>query len=500
MDRRSSFRRTYTYVLARVPTRRHASAAASILLVWGLIGSATSPATTLVPEATATAPLAAAPQQFRELQAKQVKTTSEAPAAEGNPQTGYDYIAAQAVSTTQPSPRQPSGITQEPAASEPIGEASSPVEISAITPLCPTLSINTAYTLSGTTTGGSYCYHFQVTQRAKTQVFLISQNASTNFALTLIRHEENDTLTVLGTSDHPGNADEVLLALTEPGHYYWLLDANASDGSPFQFGAIVNTAADAHELNDVPELATVIPDDRAPMIGNMDSVQDVDYFRYTAQFGQDVFVRLDDTFGLNEWRLEYFTGSFWSPLGANTDVLLSGLPTPATIYLRISPNASAPINAAHTYRLVVGSFVRASDMVVVSSPENLARVPLSATPEPLVTQAHNQLNWSMRVLDSKGNPVRGVEVDFILAADEIPAAAHPALSNAAGIAGGSLTLPDCTGNLVVFHTNAGNQWRTEYDVGLWLIVVPHTIEGEVGVGGPSVPNVTFGHICRQTLQ
>ena len=106
----------------------------------------------------------------------------------------------------------------------------------------------------------------------------------------------------------------------------------------------------------------------------------------------------------------------------------------------------------------------------------------------------------MRVLDSKGNPVRGVQVDFILGADEIPLAAHPALSNAAGIAGGSITLPDCSGNFDVLHTDLGYPWRTEYDVGIWLIEVPHTIEGEVGVGGPNVPNVTFGHICRQTLQ
>jgi len=467
-------------------------------LAWGVFTSATSFATTPVPDARATASLSAAPQQLQGLSRQR---STKTPAVPTEPQTTYDYIAAQAVGTTQPTTaRRPPSGAQKVAADDIDSGVSAPSAISTITPLCPTLSVNTAYTLSGTTTGGSYCYHFQVTQRAKTQVFLIGQNASTDFALTLVRHEENDTLTVLGTSDQVGNADEVLLALTEPGHYYWLMDAYASDGSPFQFGAILNTAADAHELNDAPELATVIPDDRTPMIGNMDSAQDVDYFSYTAQYGQDVFVRMDDTFGLGEWTLEYFTGSFWSPISANTDSMFSNLPTPATIYLRVSPTASVPLNTAHTYQLVVGSFVRASDMVNVSSPENLVPVPLGATPSPLVTQAHNQLNWSIRVLDSKGNPVRGVQVNFILGADEIPTAAHPAFSNSAGIASGSLTLPDCFGNGDVLHTGQGYLWLTEYDVGAWLIHVPHTIPGEVGVGGPNVPSVTFGHICRQTIQ
>ncbi len=106
--------------------------------------------------------------------------------------------------------------------------------LNTVTPLCTVLSINTSYSLSGTATGGSYCYGFQVTQRAKTQVFLTGQNANTNFALTLIRHNDDDTLTVLGTSDQAGNANESLLTLTQPGLYYWLMDANASDGSSIQ--------------------------------------------------------------------------------------------------------------------------------------------------------------------------------------------------------------------------------------------------------------------------
>lgn len=469
-----------------------------LLIGWCLLASATAFADVRAELPRENAPLSTAPQNLQNLRSQEIATP---PATELEITDGYiEAIPLQTV------PRRSESITlQHPTERASMQEKLSDQMqgarlMSSITPLCPTLSINTLYTLTGTTTGGSYCYHFQVTQRAKTQVFLIGQNANTDFALTLIRHEEDDTLTVLGTSDQTGNTDESLLALTQPGHYYWLMTANASDGSAFQFGALVNTAADAHELNDVPGLATVIPNDRTPMIGNMDSAQDVDYFQFVAQHGQDVFVRMDDTFGLGEWQLEYFTGTFWAPLNANVDYRFSDLPTPATLTLRILPNPSVALNTAHTYKLVVGSFVRSSDQVNVGTTENLARISLSDTNPPLVTQVHNELNWSIRVLDSKGNPVQGVQVDFIWGTNDIPTQVHSALSNAAGIASGTVNPPDCTGDFTIFHTSGGQNWKTEFDVGAWSIAVPHTLPGEVGVGGENEPAVTLGHICRQTLQ
>src|SRR6185369_4229447 len=58
-----------------------------------------------------------------------------------------------------------SGVTAAPDGDAPTPDTPS---VSAITPLCPVLAINTTYTLSGTAAGGSYCYGFQITQRAKT--------------------------------------------------------------------------------------------------------------------------------------------------------------------------------------------------------------------------------------------------------------------------------------------------------------------------------------------
>ncbi|WP_029655448.1 hypothetical protein [Marinobacter daepoensis] len=436
-------------------------------------------------------PLSSAPADFSKIE---TISSGKGQAASTQPEKTYYNFEAVPVRSYKPLERQP----KVDATSETDTQIQSKIATSAITPLCTTLSTDTSYTLDGTTTGGSYCYHFEITQRAKTQVFLTGQNANTDFALTLVRHEEDDTLTSLGTSDQPGNADEGLLALTQPGNYYWLMDANASDGSAFQFGAIANTAIDAHELNDAVSLSTTIPNNRTPMIGSMDSAQDIDYFSFVAENGQDLQLRFTDTYSQNEWVVEYFTGTAWSSLNTNTLYNLNDLPTPYTLHVRVSPNPAAPVNPAHEYELVVGARVTASDSVDVGSDENLVR--MSNTPVFLTDQVHNELNWSMRVLDSRGNPVEGAEVTFYYYTNDIPLTGDTVISKSSGIASNTISLPDCIGSYSTTDYSGGYTWLSEFNVGEWWIRVKDTDHNDVGVGGDNYPAVTLGHVCDQTIQ
>ena len=369
-----------------------------------------------------------------------------------------------------------------------------PITTNAVTPLCTVLNINTSYSLSGTATGGSYCYGFQITQRAKTQVFISGQNASTNFALTLIKHNDDDTLTVLGTSDNAGNANEGLLALTQPGLYYWLMDANASDGSSFNFGAIVNTNADANELNDTLGLATTFPAVRTTLSGNMDSATDVDYFQFVSQNGQSVVLRLNDSFGLNEWIFQYYTGSAWSTLSANQHYTLTVAAAPSTVYVRVLPNPSATLNPAHSYGLLVGSQVASSDNIDAFTTESIVRVQNPF----LVDQAHQFLNWTIRLRDSAGNPVQGAVANFNWRWEgSTTINTSTAVSNSAGVASGVANLGSCSGTYIVQETTAGQTWRTWFDIGAWDLKVTGASSLDVGVGGPNFPDVSLGHICSQ---
>lgn len=62
------------------------------------------------------------------------------------------------------------------------------------------------------------------------------------------------------------------------------------------------------------------------------------------------------------------------------------------------------VNPDHEYELLVGTRITSSDSVNVGSNENLARIGLNGFNPYLTVQAHNELNWSIRVLDSNGDP------------------------------------------------------------------------------------------------
>jgi hypothetical protein len=347
--------------------------------------------------------------------------------------------------------------------------------------------------LTGTATGGSYCYAFQITQRAKTQVYITGQSANTDFALTLVRNEEDGTLTSLGTSDSPGNATESLIALTQPGIYYWLMTANASDGSAFNFGSNVNVNADANELNDTLALATPVAD-HAVATGNMDSGSDLDYFRFVAQNGQDVILELGDAFGANEWVFELDNGGTWIPLSVNTYYTLSGLTAPTTVYVRVRANPSATVNPAHTYQLLLGGQVESSAGARAFTNENL--IFINTNPF-LTTQVHNQLFWSIVLYDSTGHPVPGAKANFNW---QLLGVVHTvsAISDASGTASGQVNLGNCTGaNTITQTAPNGQTWRTDFDAGAWNMTVDNT--NNAGVGGPNFPSVTLGHICTQTF-
>jgi hypothetical protein len=374
-------------------------------------------------------------------------------------------------------------------------------QATAYTPLCSTLSINTAYSLNGTVPGGQYCFHFEVTERAKTEAFLIGQAASTDFALTLLRHEDDGSFTYMGGSDLAGNANESVLALTEYGQYYWLLDANSSDGSAITFGAAVNTAADSHELNDSVAMATVLADGRNVVYGNMDGATDVDYFLFTSLRGQNVEINLDDFYGSNEWIIEIWNGA-WSPVTVRTRLTSS---SGFDVYARVRPNPLVGVNPTHDYVLTFGSIIDHIGNIEVEGEPNLARITYTYWSSPyMTTQAHNLLEWSVRVFDSSNEPLSGVTAKFAVGTTDIPASYYTAISDSNGTASGIVTLPDCYGAIPLAHRSFGpggqNWWASTFNLGAWAMTFPESmIVDEVGVGGENVPAVILGHICTQKL-
>lgn len=378
---------------------------------------------------------------------------------------------------------------------------------STITPICPTLATESLYTLSNSQAGESICYHFEITERSKTTALLVGQSTDTDVNLSVLRHNPDDTFSVIGTSANTGNLDEVVLALTEPGHYYWFMEVIDSDGSPFNFGAAVATNLDAYEFNDTVATSTLLSDKQHVITGNMDSVGDLDYFQFTAVRGQDVILRFEDD-QLDEWITEVFNNG-WIEVAKDTDVTISNLQPNKNINIRVRANPNLPINSSNNYNLIIGTKVTSVSNHSVSGEPNVNRVTYSGFGSSLyaTTQAYRKLYWSVTLQDSTGHPVEGAKaklrVDQDVSDGSINYIDFESTSNSSGHISGSVDLGSCHSDITFRHTEYSfgykNIWDTDLIYGVWRLEIPNTGNLDLGIGGNNVEYVVLGHLCYQKL-
>jgi hypothetical protein len=429
------------------------------------------------------------------------------------PQPAVDVLPAEGpritLSTSQPIPKAGSPIAR-PDASKPNAATQTQSTLAAqatasFTPLCTTLGINTAYSFTGAQAGGAYCFHFAITQKAKTTLSLGGQSANTNFVLYLLKDDGLNNLSVVGSSDAAGNANEAVQAITEPGNYYWYMVAHTADASSVSFGSTVNTPIDDYEINDTLAQSKALPDRLNVITGNSDSTTDYDYYHFTAIRGQVVRIALVGVVAgsSNKWIAEYYTGSNWAALGVNVNNEFSGLPQNTTVYIRVRPNPAVAWSAAAQYTLTFGSKPVMSSYGV-SGEYNVLRIPYAASTAYgyMTTQAMQQLTWAMTLTDTKGAPLVGLSPTLHLVKRQGDSeTAYSLTGNSAGVASGIVNLGACSGDFQTEFDNYANgylnTWRTDYTSGYWYLRLAEALD--VGVGGTNVEFVTFGQICRQTL-
>ncbi|MBN3215096.1 hypothetical protein [Pectobacterium polaris] len=395
---------------------------------------------------------------------------------------------------------------------KPLSSSQALANDSSFTPLCPTLAVNTIYTLDGLQSGGSACYHFEITQRSKTTAFVVGMSPETDIALSLMRDDGQNNVTAINYSNQAGNADEATLDLTPPGHYYWFMEANTADGSAFNFGAIVNTNADAYELNDIPSLAYPLSDNLREIEGNSDSDSDADYYVFTATRGQHVLLRFDGvTSGTNNnWLLASSTdgGNTWTTRNAGQEITIIPSQPNEKVLVRVLPNLARLPTVSQKYKLTLGSKI-AKLSHSLSGESNVLRIPSSAPTAYgfMTTQAYRDITWSVRVTDSTGAGIPNIVAILILDQRESngqlefnAANAHGIITDANGSASGAVKLDACNADHTTqfqdYDLGYINTWRTTYDMGAWIIDVP--AQDGIGVGSAGT-YVTFGHLCKQTL-
>ena len=376
--------------------------------------------------------------------------------------------------------------------------------IAAFAQLFPTLDINTLYNVTGVETGAEVAYHFNLAQSARIQVQLLNQSAGTDMSLSLFQDDGQGNLTLLGTSDNAGSADEYLNGVMPAGDYYWYMVANTASNGQFSFGVAVDSNIDAFEPNDTAQTAFALPDALNQVAGNLDSVNDVDYFDFTSLRGQGVGMFLgDDGEGTrNQWIFERFDGNNWVVIQPNNTSTYPSLTPGYTVKVRVRANPAVALNPQARYILSFGSAPRLNQNNV--NGDNVVRIPSSIMQ--LATQAARSLSWSTQWSDSTGEPLRGVTP--VLRVDKrfddtinYHWVDYEAKTGITGAASGSVDLGTCSGDLnVVYPDSSSGQtynWRTWFNMGGWRIELKE-FPG-VGVGGNITQYVSLGHICSQTI-
>lgn len=380
-----------------------------------------------------------------------------------------------------------------------------------------TLDVNALYTIEGVQAGALLCYHFNLPQKARINALLVNQTVGTDMSLSLFQDDGQGNPLPMGTSNNPGNGDESLSGVVPAGDYYWFMEANAAvDGSSFQFGVAVDTNIDAYEPNDTPDTAFQLPDTLNYLSGNADSLDDVDYFDFTAVRGQSVGITLvaDAASGSTrgKWILERFDGSQWVTVGAN--VISTSIPSPGVggvVKVRVRPNQhpNEPWSATGKYTLSFGSNPRVNNPDMKGE-ANVLRIPYSASNVGygyMTTQAYRDLTWTMGLSDSTGAPLVGlhpiVYLDQHINPDtgDIVYKAYSAATDSSGQAGGTINVGTCFGDFqtefVDYSQGYNNTWRTDFNYGVWRMEVLEY--PGIGVGGENTQFVSFGHLCKQTL-
>ncbi|MGY2378247.1 hypothetical protein ACW9IB_27420 [Pseudomonas sp. SDO524_S393] len=391
-----------------------------------------------------------------------------------------------------------------------VGELKKPAQadlknaaVAAFEPLFPTLDINTLYTISGVSQGEEFAYHFNLAQNARVQVQLVNQSAGTDMSLTLFQDDGQGNLSVVGSSDAAGNADEYLNGVLPAGDYYWYMVAKVASNSQFSFGVAVDSNIDAYEPNDTPQTAFVLPDSMNKVTGNLDNANDVDYFDFKAVRGQSVSMYLagDASGSRNQWIFDRFDGVNWVTIPAGSTSTYPSVTPGTTVKVRVRANPAVVQDPSKKYQLSLGSTPRLNTSSVKG--DNIVRVPVSVFP--LATQTARTLNWSTQWSDTTGAPLLGItpvlRVDKRFDGAEFHWADFKTTTNSAGASLASAGIGDCFGDYRVVipdsSTGVAYNWDTTFNFGGWRIELEE-FPG-VGVGGDNVPYVSLGHICTQDI-
>lgn len=359
------------------------------------------------------------------------------------------------------------------------------------TPACTQLESNTIYTLTPET-DGVYCAYFDMPENARAEFFVYDQADGRQMDLEVYQDiQGNYEFTQLGASS-ASTAEDSVFIYAESGHYYMQMITVAADGADVHFAVAVNTEVDGYEANDSAATAYDMQSDMNYIEANLDWSGDVDYYRYALTHSKEV------TFGYSGAGQDtaVYLNAQWYALEAGKNYTL----TPAAgdvLYFRVTQKSGVENDPTQYYYLNMITPIKSFSNFDIDTTETLVGLPYGASP---YIQVHNELNWQARLTDSAGEGVSGATIKFlyslpILGEDAVVASA---ITDANGYAKATEIIPDCygdydTGEFIKYFVGQRGIWRSRYDIGVWMFVIPEA--NELSSSEPR----ELAQICREKL-
>ena len=262
-------------------------------------------------------------------------------------------------------------------------------------------------------------------------------------------------------------------------------------------GGMGNAVA-AQSLNDTTVVAqdavqpTVLADKLNGFNGFLQNNAEVKYYSFTAVRGQNVMFR-----GTRpaSWppgvAYEYKAGDIWQLLPANGVHIFDQLTPGDEVLIRVfkRPNSNT-VSRAYGFRFGSAPYHASADLIR----SDAQGLPLYAG----VFQAFREVNWSIHIHDSTGQPLEGAKASIqVGVAKEVDV--YTAVD---GRAAAKIALPACEGSMVSRSFSTGNGmsqrwWNLRYNPGRLVAKLEDDDRGYQW--NPGAIDSTFGHICKQWL-
>ncbi|WP_420591387.1 hypothetical protein [Bacterioplanoides sp.] len=343
---------------------------------------------------------------------------------------------------------------------------------------CVRIQHNTAYNYKPAS-GNSACLYIDINDDAITEFFAIDQNPNRQVTITAIDDPNGNHSLVGIKKSQETDSDDNIRIYTEKGHYYMLVSGVSGDGGNVRVGVAVKTKG-VDDLENIGSTPSYDGNNSTPYTlpngtlkdyyPTLHSPQDIDLYKLQSFWGQDLFVRVTPQPGhAPQFIAEALLNNKWTNLSIGGHNNFTNIPQFGELIIRVrAANPNQPLTTG-IYVLEAGSRVM---QIKDETPDGDRAARVTSGSDYARVQNKEKFKWQTKIMDSTGNPVRGVKTWLRTTTEAYTTVSlNQETTDYFGVAKGTYNLIPCTGKNAFPHQQASPHIR--YDTGeYWFEVAP----------------------------